>query len=74
MPLALPPEGEQQRIADEVDRRISLVREIETQIDANLQRADRLRQSILKRAFSGQLAANSEPDTEVATLLKGIGT
>jgi len=74
MPLALPPEGEQQRIADEVDRRLSLVCEIETQVDANLQRAERLRQSILKKAFSGQLAANSEPDTEVAILLKGMGT
>jgi len=72
--IPLPSLGEQRRIVTEVDRRISLVREIETQVDANLQRADRLRQSILKRAFSGQLAANSEPDTEVATLLKGIGT
>ena len=36
-----------------LDRRLSLLRETEAQVDANLQRAERLRQSILSRAFSG---------------------
>lgn len=62
MPVPVPPAGEQDRVVGEVDRRLSLIRETETQVNANLQRAERLRQSILSQAFSGQLLVNgSEP-------------
>jgi type I restriction enzyme S subunit len=54
--ISLPPEVEQHRIVAEIDRRLSLARETETQVDANLQRAERLRQSVLGRAFSGGMA------------------
>ncbi|MEW5942761.1 MAG: restriction endonuclease subunit S [Pseudomonadota bacterium] len=57
LPLALPPLTEQQRIVAEVDRRLSLISEVEAQVDANLLRADRLRQSILTSAFSGLLGS-----------------
>ena len=40
----------------EVERRLSVVEELESVVTANLQRATRLRQSILQRAFTGQLA------------------
>ena len=50
--VPLPPETEQHRIVAEVDRRLSLLRETEAQVDADLQRAERLRQSILSKAFS----------------------
>ena len=50
--VPIPPEAEQHRIVAEVDRRLSLLREAEVQVDANLQRAERLRQSILSKAFS----------------------
>ena len=53
--ISLPPEVEQHRIVAEVDRRLSLLRETEAQVDVNLQRAERLRQSILSRAFAGSL-------------------
>lgn len=53
--LPLPPLAEQQRIVAEVDRRLSLVRETEAQVEANLKRAERLRQSVLQKAFSGEL-------------------
>lgn len=53
--IAMPPVSEQQRIVAEVDRRLSLLLETESQVDANLKRAERLRQSILSRAFSGNL-------------------
>jgi type I restriction enzyme S subunit len=59
MPVAVPPLTEQHRIVAEVDRRLSLLHETEAQVDANLQRAQRLRQSILSRAFSGDLLAAS---------------
>ncbi len=55
-PLAVPPIAEQQRIVAEVERRLSVVDELESVVSANLQRATRLRQSILERAFSGRLA------------------
>jgi type I restriction enzyme S subunit len=53
--IPLPPLAEQHQIVAEVERRLSIVAGAETQVDANLRRADRLRQSILKQAFSGAL-------------------
>lgn len=52
LPVPLPPLDEQHRIVTEVDRRLSLLRETEAQVDANLRRAERLRQAILSKAFS----------------------
>ena len=51
----LPPLAEQTRIVAEVERRLSVVEELESVVTANLQRATRLRQSILQKAFSGAL-------------------
>ena len=45
----VPPLAEQTRIVAEVDRRMSVVEELESVVSANLQRARRLRQSILQR-------------------------
>ena len=53
--LPLPPLAEQARIVAEVDRRLSVVEELEALVSANLQRATRLRQSILQKAFTGEL-------------------
>ncbi|MFT4243342.1 MAG: hypothetical protein QM569_13795 [Acidovorax sp.] len=50
--MPLPPLVEQTRIVAEVDRLLSIVREVESEVDTNLQRAQALRQSILQRAFS----------------------
>lgn len=55
-PLLLPPIAEQSRIVAEVERRLSVVEELEAVVAANLQRAARLRQSILQKAFAGELA------------------
>jgi type I restriction enzyme, S subunit len=55
IPFALPPLAEQKRIVAEVERRLSVMEELEAVISANLQRASRLRQSILQKAFSGEL-------------------
>jgi type I restriction enzyme S subunit len=51
--LPLPPLAEQHRIVAEVDRRLSIVREVEAEVDASLKRAQALRQAVLARAFSG---------------------
>jgi type I restriction enzyme S subunit len=53
--VALPPFAEQVRIVEEVERRLSVVEELEAVVAANLQRATRLRQSILQKAFEGNL-------------------
>ena len=45
----------------EVERRLSVVDESDTVVSANLQRANRLRQSILQRAFAGKLLDARQP-------------
>jgi len=55
VPIPLPPLAEQKRIVEEVERRLSVVEELESQVTTNLQRSTRLRQSILQKAFEGEL-------------------
>ena len=52
-PVPLPPLHEQCFILEEIDRRLSVTEELETTIETNLKRAERLRQTILQQAFSG---------------------
>ena len=68
MPLPLPPLAEQRRIVAEVERRLSVIQQAEVAVEANLARAERLRQSILKQAFSGKLVPQ-DPDDEPASVL-----
>jgi type I restriction enzyme S subunit len=56
LPVPLPPVAEQMRIVAEVDRHLSIVREVEAEVDTNLQRAQALRQAALAKAFSGECA------------------
>ncbi|TXH88902.1 MAG: hypothetical protein E6Q78_09560 [Rhodoferax sp.] len=49
--LPVPPAAEQARIVAEVDRHLSIIREVEAEVDANLQRAQALRQATLAKAF-----------------------
>ena len=49
--VPLPPLAEQARIVAEVDRHLSIIREVEAEVDANLKRAQALRQSVLSRWF-----------------------
>lgn len=53
--VALPPPEEQQAIVNEVERRLSVLEELEAAVGANLSRGERLRQAILQLAFSGNL-------------------
>ena len=51
LPIPVPPIAEHKRMVAEVERRLSILRETEAQVDANLLRAVHLRQSVLSRAF-----------------------
>jgi type I restriction enzyme, S subunit len=53
--IPLPPLAEQTRIVAEVERRLSVVEELEAVVTTNLQRATRLRQAVLQKAFTGNL-------------------
>lgn len=53
--IPLAPFLEQQRIVAEVERRLSVIDELEAVVSANLLRAARLRQAVLRRAFLGEL-------------------
>ncbi len=53
--IAVPPLPDQVRVVTEVERRLSVIESLEAVVSANLQRAARLRQSILQKAFAGEL-------------------
>jgi type I restriction enzyme S subunit len=56
----LPPLAEQTQIVAEVERRLSVVEELESVVSANLQWASRLRQSILQHAFRGKITISNQ--------------
>ena len=61
MPVPLPPLAEQARIVAEVDRQVSIFREVEAEVDANLQRAQALRQATLATAFAPNKTKGTTP-------------
>jgi type I restriction enzyme S subunit len=72
MPFPVPPLAEQQRIVAEVERHLSVIQAAENIVAANLKRSERLRQSILKQAFSGKLVPQDPADEPASVLLERI--
>ena len=70
--IALPALAEQQAIVSEVGRRLSVADEVEKTVAAELKRAEQLRQSILKQAFSGGLVPQDSNDEPASVLLERI--
>ena len=58
IPFPLPPIEEQEKIIQEIESRFSVADKLEENIKESLQQAEALRQSILKKAFSGELVKN----------------
>ncbi len=72
LPIPLPPLAEQRRIVAEVERRLSVADEVARTVEQSLTQAERLRQSILKKAFEGRLVAQDASDEPAAVLLERI--
>jgi type I restriction enzyme S subunit len=68
----LPSIPEQTEITRILDARLDAAVKMEAEIDAALARADALRQSILKRAFAGDLVPQDPTDEPAPTLLTRI--
>ena len=66
--LDLPPLAEQAKIGGILEARLDAAEILDAEIDTNLARANELRQSILKKAFSGELVPQ-DPDDEPAQAL-----
>lgn len=70
--VPIPSLTEQEQIVSELEQHLSIADEAEATIDAELKRAERLRQSILKHAFSGKLVPQDPNDEPANVLLEKI--
>lgn len=70
--IPLPPTAEQERIISEFERRQSIADNLEKAVSTNLERAEVLRQRILKHAFEGKLVSQGSSDESAEKLLEKI--
>lgn len=72
VPIPLCSIEEQQEISKVLDAKLSIVDVLEVAIDTEILRSEALRQSILKKAFSGQLVPQDPRDEPASKLLARI--
>jgi len=63
---------EQKEIVNEIESRLSVCDKLEETVQQSLEQIDRLRQSILKKAFEGKLVSQDPNDLPACELLKQI--
>lgn len=72
LPMVIVPIAEQAAIVEAVEDQLSVIDHLERDLDARLDSAKALRQSILRHAFSGQLVPQDPNDEPASELLKRI--
>ncbi len=70
--IPFPPLPEQHNLVEEIERRFSVADKIEKVVEQSLKQAERLRQSILKKAFEGELVPQDPNDEPTEKLLERI--
>jgi type I restriction enzyme S subunit len=72
IPFPISSVPEQHKIVEEIERHFSVADQIEKTVDHGLKQTERLRQSILKRAFEGKLVLQDPNDEPPEKLLERI--
>lgn len=72
LPVPLPPLEEQFEIIGIIEREFSIINNMVTVVDQTLIQVQKLRQNILKKAFSGQLVVQDPTDEPAEKLLERI--
>ena len=70
--ILLPSLLEQQQIVAEIEKRFLVADELEKAVNEGLEKADKLKQSILKKAFEGKLVPQDPNDEPASALLDRI--
>lgn len=70
--IPLPSLPEQQQIVAEIEKRFLVADELEKAVNEGLEKADKLKQSILKKAFEGKLVPQDPNDEPASALLDRI--
>lgn len=70
--INLPTIDEQKQIVKEIEKRFKVADEVERVIAENLEKAEQLKQSILKKAFEGRLVPQDPTDEPASILLDKI--
>ncbi len=74
LPIPLCPKAEQRAVVKLLESKLATIDRLETQIEENSRRVEALRQSILKKAFAGELVPQDPHDEPASVLLSRIRT